>query len=894
MSRIIIKNLPKNATEKELRSTFEQLGNITDVKLVCRDGVFRGYAFMGFENSAEAELAVGSKNKTYFNTCKIAVEIAKDLGDASRPKAWSQKKEEQNEVQVKREDQERLRIQLSHLRQAGNDLLKTNALLAKYKDDPKFRQYLELTAGKSDLLQRIEDLENKEFKDKQKRYEDHSEEDEGIVEDQDKLAKKQEISDASYWQTLTQAGDKEDEKSKEASTLAVKKKQWKELHTIRLRIEKFPKKGARISGSDAKSKKIKKGLTKQDVKNFFKPLNCQSIRINKKNRFEFFIGFASEKVVQQALKKNGSILLGVRVKLTDLSSTAPAPVEHGKGSAPWAEAEARLERTEPVAESGRLFIRNLSYLVTEERLREKCAAFGEIAEFDLPICKQTRKPKGFATVTYLCPTSAVAAMNDMDGSELMGRLVHVLPALPEEQLELQRSGNTSSFKKEKEQQQKANATSWHNWNTLFVSSAAVADIMAKKFNKTKEQILDSEGPQSAAVTLALGETQIVNEMKTFLEEHGVSVEAFTDPTVERSDTVLLVKNLPAGTKATDIAELFGKWGELGRVVLPPSGVTCIVEYLSATEARKALRNMHYKKFGHVPLYLEKAPLKTFLEEYKKPQPKEVEEEEEEKNNKQEERGAKRKVDEENDASEDEEEGAAKKKAKTSTAAPEDHTTVYVQNLPLDITEEDIRKHFSRAGEVFSVIVAMKGLKSRGYGFVQFLKQREARNALVTLEGSTLGDRNLSLKLSEKKLTTNVKTARQMQDFGEQTSSKISVKNIPFQATKIEIDQLFRPFGALKRVFLQKHHTGQYNNGGYGFVEYLNVEDSKRALQTLGMSTHLLGRRLVLQWAKEDETVDEIRQKTAQKQQFVESLGTNHKKMRHSMREMQDKKTGSDH
>lgn len=38
--------------------------------------------------------------------------------------------------------------------------------------------------------------------------------------------------------------------------------------------------------------------------------------------------------------------------------------------------------------------------------------------------------------------------------------------------------------------------------------------------------------------------------------------------------------------------------------------------------------------------------------------------------------------------------------------------------------------------------------------------------------------------------------------------------------------LIRPFGALKRVFLQKHHTGQYNNGGYGFVEYLNAEEAK--------------------------------------------------------------------
>lgn len=47
---------------------------------------------------------------------------------------------------------------------------------------------------------------------------------------------------------------------------------------------------------------------------------------------------------------------------------------------------------------------------------------------------------------------------------------------------------------------------------------------------------------------------------------------------------------------------------------------------------------------------------------------------------------------------------------------------------------------------------------------------------------------------------------------------------------------------------------------------------QRALDTMGLSTHLMGRRLVLQWAKEDDTVDELRQKTAQQLSVVQSLG----------------------
>lgn len=60
---------------------------------------------------------------------------------------------------------------------------------------------------------------------------------------------------------------------------------------------------------------------------------------------------------------------------------------------------------------------------------------------------------------------------------------------------------------------------------------------------------------------------------SFLEDNGVSLEAFSSPGVQRSKTVFLVKNLPAKTTAQELVDLFGKFGELGRVILPPSGVT---------------------------------------------------------------------------------------------------------------------------------------------------------------------------------------------------------------------------------------------------------------------------------------------------------------------------------
>lgn len=66
---------------------------------------------------------------------------------------------------------------------------------------------------------------------------------------------------------------------------------------------------------------------------------------------------------------------------------------------------------------------------------------------------------------------------------------------------------------------------------------------------------------------------------------------------ERSQTVILVKNLPAGTLAAELQETFGRFGSLGRVLLPEGGVTAIVEFLEAPEARRAFRQLAYSKVG---------------------------------------------------------------------------------------------------------------------------------------------------------------------------------------------------------------------------------------------------------------------------------------------------------
>lgn len=57
----------------------------------------------------------------------------------------------------------------------------------------------------------------------------------------------------------------------------------------------------------------------------------------------------------------------------------------------------------------------------------------------------------------------------------------------------------------------------------------------------------------------------------------------------------------------DATQLFGRFGSLSRCVLPPSRSMALAEFSNAGEAKTAFRALAYKKFKHLPLYLEFAP-----------------------------------------------------------------------------------------------------------------------------------------------------------------------------------------------------------------------------------------------------------------------------------------------
>lgn len=126
-----------------------------------------------------------------------------------------------------------------------------------------------------------------------------------------------------------------------------------------------------------------------------------------------------------------------------------------------------------------------------------------------------------------------------------------------------------------------------------------------------------------------------------------------------------MKNLPSRTEPEEIRRVFQDFGVIGRVILPPSGLAAIVEFLEPSDAKNAFKKLVYRRFKSVPLFLEWAPKDSIrapeLKKKEISQPKKVEIEQEE------------------------------NKAEESEEEPEEETVLFVKNLNFETTDESLKK-----------------------------------------------------------------------------------------------------------------------------------------------------------------------------------------------------------
>ncbi|KAI8097768.1 uncharacterized protein BX664DRAFT_293484 [Halteromyces radiatus] len=772
MSRLIIKNLPKDLTEDKFRAHFAKKGEVTDAKLMrTSSGQSRRFGFIGYRSNKVAEDALNHFNGTFINTSKIIVEKAIPYGSENIPRGWSKYTEGTS----------------AHARLTGANKQTASKSEFQVEETDAFRKQ------KEKLIEHINQLKADEQDPKLKEYLDvMTSRSKGQTWTNDDLATLKSYTDSK----LSQDQDTQVMKSTAAAIHDSDDELYDELPSIKKdqsTTKNIDNNDEDIGDDDDNNKEDTEMVDNDDIPE------------------------RAKQIMEQENKKSDDISL--------------------------------------IEDTGRLFLRNLPYSCSEEDLRETFSKYGPLSEVHMPIAKDTKQPKGYAYILFLLPEHAVNAYKELDMKEFQGRLLHILPAKEkpvskEEEIYGINGSKLSAVKKEKEQKRKNLAGNDFNWNSLYMSSDAIAESIADRLGVAKSDILNAEA-DNVAVRLALAETQIISETKEFFETHGIVLDTFGKK--ERSETVILVKNIPYGTSEEELRGLFGKFGELGRVLIPPAKTMAVVEFLEPSEARRAFQSLAYRRFKDTLIYLEKAPMGIFKDKF--------------------------------DLSSSD---AKKTNAKTidnssadilqlkSSANNDDEdlsavATLFVKNLNFETTAEGLRKVFASIEGYRSSRINVKPNPknpskplSMGFGFVEFNNKKNAQKALDAMQGYKLDGHALQLKFSHHEANNKKQIKTEKMD-----TTKLIVRNVPFEATAKDLRELFSAYGQLKSLRLPKKFNGGHR--GFAFLDFMTKQEAKNVYEHMS-SIHLYGRHLVLEWAEEDEGVDALREKTGKHYAKEESHG----------------------
>lgn len=490
-----------------------------------------------------------------------------------------------------------------------------------------------------------------------------------------------------------------------------------------------------------------------------------------------------------------------------------------------------------ILETGRLFLRNLEFSVTEEDIRSLFEPFGSLAQVHILFDHQ-RKPKGLAYVSFDRPSDALEAYRKLDQSDFQGRLLHILPAVTRnprgESTHLDLKGKRT-VKQEQDAKRKLESSKQFNWATLYMNSDAVASSVANRLKIDKADLFDPEA-QHPAIKLALAETHVINETKQYLQENGVDLEAFERFQSSRSPTTILVKNIPYGTSINVIKALFSEHGSVIKALMPPSGTIAVIEMGDGEDAKSAFRALSYKRIGNSVLYLEKAPQDLWKSTPEPPR-----------------------------AGEPSKAGQPSPQGTGPTDLPKQHpgepgSTLFVKNLSFGTTPETLASRFSSLdGYLFSRIQTKPDPKrpghrlSMGFGFIGFRTVGCAQQAIQRMQGCHLDGHSLELKFARRGRDDEEEAEASGNGGDERSkkagSNKLMIKNLPFEINKQELRELFGAYGKLKSVRLPKKIDRRTR--GFGFVEYQTKKEAQEALKSLKFS-HLLGRHLVIEFAHDSD------------------------------------------
>ncbi|KAJ5074207.1 nucleic acid binding protein [Anaeramoeba ignava] len=218
--------------------------------------------------------------------------------------------------------------------------------------------------------------------------------------------------------------------------------------------------------------------------------------------------------------------------------------------------------------------------------------------------------------------------------------------------------------------------------------------------------------------------------------------------------------------------------------------------------------------------------------------------------------------------------------KQSMNTQKSNPTVYIGNLPFDMTEEEIESEFGKVADVVNVRIAQKRGRPAGYAFVEMKNMGGAKKVVDKLDGTEVSGRTIRVELTRPKQQFQQypqqyqqypqqrfafrdynrgyfppmsfvpyprysrysqfssfspkrkpqqlrRRRRQSRAPKEESSVQIHVSNLPFNMKDEEFAKIFEKFKT-KECKIARLRNGR--SKGFGFVEFESHEDQQKALE----------------------------------------------------------------
>lgn len=869
MSRIIVKGLPIFLTDDKLKDHFNkrliekyhisQPDLITDCKILRdRKGNSRRFAFIGYKNEEDAFDAINYFNGSYINTSKLEVSMAKSFADPRVPQSMKERKREAYKRMREREEK-LLEEEQNKTKKHSNKKAKIheNSIDAEIARNKQLQEFIETMKPSSKVTSwETTGVANNT---------DYTEEND--------TTNKEHISYGSY-----DDGNEVQGNSLLAHALAMQDNSNNE------NIEKIPKQESDDEYEDFNGKKDnEKDEEEEEPMMTLDQVPSNELNNNSKDDDDQDNLARDEQISDLDWFKQRRVRIregeNEPVKELDIQrqqeeEQATVDNEDEPKEPTKSPEEIAIEK---IKNTGRLFLRNILYTSTEKDFEDLFSPFGQLEEVHIALDTRTGKSKGFAYILFKNPDDAVQAYIELDKQIFQGRLLHILPADSKKSHRLDEFDlKNMPLKKQRELKRKANASKHtFSWNSLYMNQDAVLSSVADKLGLQKSELLDPEN-SSSAVKQALAEAHVIGDVRKYFEEKGVDLLKFQqlkDPK-QRDDSVILIKNFPYGTTTEELSDLFLPFGKLERFLMPPAGTIAIVQYRDVTSARAAFTKLAYKRFKDGILYLEKGPKDCFTRSAKKDESIEresvapvesklsVSDIMESKrssintsDNVSKQLGSQdigdtnenRRMDNhDNDDDDDDDAGIIHGPT----------VSIFIKNLNFSTTTAQLNDRFKNFnGFVVAQVKTKPDPKhsnrtlSMGFGFAEFRTKEQANAVIAAMDGEVIDGHRIQLKLSHRQGSGSGSNSQNNNNAKKKVKSgKIIVKNLPFEATRKDVFELFNSFGQLKSVRVPKKFDKSAR--GFAFVEFLLPKEAENAMDQL-QGVHLLGRRLVIQYAELD-------------------------------------------